>query len=251
MSALDVAKVAVTESELKRRKRDEKLLAEHEAALKQQEQQKQKAEQELIARTEQYEKEYAEQKAMVLSKRKEAAENSGFYKPADPKIMLIVRIKGIHKIAPKPRKVLQLFRLLQLHNAVLIKVNKATLNMVKLIEPFVTYGYPSVETIRKLIYKRGYLRVGNPGSLQRIKIVDNEIVSQILGEKGIHGVEDMIHELYTCGPNFREVNWRLWTFKLGCPKKGFINKQHGFTEFRKGDWGNREYFINDLIRKML
>ena len=94
MSALDVAKVAVTESELKRRKRDEKLLAEHEAALKQQEQQKQKAEQELIARTEQYEKEYAEQKAMVLSKRKEAAENSGFYKPADPKIMLIVRIKG-------------------------------------------------------------------------------------------------------------------------------------------------------------
>lgn len=125
------------------------------------------------------------------------------------------------------------------------------MNMLKHIEPFVTYGYPDVETIRQLVYKRGYLRVGKKGSMNRIRIQDNDQISQQLGHVGMHGVEDIVHELYTCGPNFKEVNSSLWTFKLRPPRKGFVCKRHGFTEFRKGDWGNREHFINDLVQRMI
>ena len=47
---------------------------------------------------------------------------------------------SINKIAPKPRKILQLLRLLQINNGGFIKVNKATQQMLKLVEPFITYG---------------------------------------------------------------------------------------------------------------
>ena len=53
----------------------------------------------------------------------------------------IAIIFSINGLSPKPRKVLQLFRLRQINNATFIKVNKATQNMLRLIEPFVTYGY--------------------------------------------------------------------------------------------------------------
>ena len=28
--------------------------------------------------------------------------------------------------------------------------------MLKLVQPYVTYGYPSLKTVRELIYKRGF-----------------------------------------------------------------------------------------------
>ena len=45
------------------------------------------------------------------------------------------------RVSPKVRKVLTLFRLNQIHNAAFLKVNKATLEMLKLVEPYVAYGY--------------------------------------------------------------------------------------------------------------
>lgn len=43
-------------------------------------------------------------------------------------------------MSPKVRKVLQLFRLLQINNGVFVKLNKATMNMIRIIEPYITYG---------------------------------------------------------------------------------------------------------------
>jgi large subunit ribosomal protein L7e len=49
-----------------------------------------------------------------------------FYVDAEPKYMLVIRVKGIAKVPPKPRKILQLFRLLSIHNAILLINNRAT-----------------------------------------------------------------------------------------------------------------------------
>lgn len=51
---------------------------------------------------------------------------------------------SVNKIAPKPRKVLQLLRLLQINNGVFVKVNKATEQMLRLVEPYITYGCTSI-----------------------------------------------------------------------------------------------------------
>ena len=48
---------------------------------------------------------------------------------------------SIHKLAPKPKKIMQLLRLRQLHNGVFVRLNRATINMIRMVEPFVTYGY--------------------------------------------------------------------------------------------------------------
>lgn len=82
--------------------------------------------------------------------------SGGFYRAPEAKVVFCIRIKGINKLAPKPKMILQLFRLRQLHNGVFIRVNKATMEMLQAVQPFVTYGYPSLSTVRKLIYKRGY-----------------------------------------------------------------------------------------------
>ena len=51
----------------------------------------------------------------------------------EAKVAFVIRIKGINHIRPQVKKILRLFRLRQLNNAVFIKVNKATMNMLKRI----------------------------------------------------------------------------------------------------------------------
>merc|ERR1712070_243759 len=126
-----------------------------------------------------------------------------------------------------------------------IKVNKASLEMLKIVEKYVAYGYPNQKTIRDLVYKRGYGKV--QGS--RIPLTDNSIIQSVLQDKNLICMEDLIHEIFTCGPNFKEANNFLWPFKLSCPKGGYRGKkrQH-FNE--GGSYGNQEQFINQFVRKM-
>merc|ERR1712085_182456 len=146
----------------------------------------------------------------------------------EAKLIFVVRIVGIIKLSPKPRKVLQLLRLKQLHNGVFLKVNKPILNMLKLINPYVTYGYPTLKTVRELVYKRGFGKV----SKQRIPLSDNSIISDNLGKHDLHGVEDLIHEIYTVGPHFKQAANFLWPFKLSSPSAGFKCKRHGYAEMK-------------------
>ena len=50
-------------------------------------------------------------------------------------------MNSINEIAPKPRKILQLLRLLQINNGIFVKVTKATEQMLRLVEPYITYGF--------------------------------------------------------------------------------------------------------------
>ena len=52
--------------------------------------------------------------------------------PAEPKLAFVMRIRGINQVAPKVKKVLQLFRLRHINNGVFIKLNKATINMLRI-----------------------------------------------------------------------------------------------------------------------
>lgn len=154
-------------------------------------------------------------------------------------------MNSINKIPAKPRKVLQLFRLLQINSGVFIRLNKATQEMLTIINPYVAYGYPNLKTVRELIYKRGYGKVNG----QRIPLTDNQIIEDNLGKYGIVCIEDLIHEIYTVGPNFKQAANFLWPFKLSNPNGGFRRRK--FKHYVEGgDTGNREEAINELVRKM-
>lgn len=124
--------------------------------------------------------------------------------------------------------------------------------MLKKVEPFVTFGYPNLKTIQDLIYKRGFLKINK----QRIPITSNVVIETALGLFNLFlaaenqvCAEDLVHEIYTCGSNFKKVNNTLWPFKLRSPKGGFQAKRHGYHN--GGDFGNREEMINELVRRML
>ena len=157
----------------------------------------------------------------------------------------MIRIKGIHKIDPNARKILKLLRLKQINNAVFVKINAAIINMIRYVEPYITWGYPSRSTITKLVYKRGFAKLNS----QRIPLSDNRIVEEGLGKKGLICVEDLIHEIVTVGPNFKEANNFLWPFKLNTPVHGWSYKKTSYMQ--NGDAGPRDVEINALAQKML
>jgi large subunit ribosomal protein L7e len=193
----------------------------------------------LKMRTLKFEKEYKMAQGQLVAQRREAKAAGNFFVEPEPKLLFVMRITGINKLAPKPRKILQLLRLRQLHNGVFLKVSKPMMNMLKYIQPYVTYGYPNLKTVKELIYKRGFGKVEK----QRIPLMDNQIITDKLGQYGIHGMEDLVHEIYTVGPNFKQASNFLWPFKLSAPRKGFVNKRHGYAEPKGGDWGNREELL--------
>ena len=174
-----------------------------------------------------------------------ARKTGHFYVPDQPRLAFVIRIRGVNGLAPKPRKVLQLLRLRQINNGVFVRLNKATLNMLRLTEPNIAWGYPNLKTVKELVYKRGFARIRK----QRIPITSNSLIERKLGRLGITCVEDLIHELYTVGPNFKQVSNFLWYFKLNNPKGGFRKKTNHYVE--GGDFGNREDKINTLIRRMI
>ena len=155
-------------------------------------------------------------------------------------------VYSINKLAPKQKKIMQLLRLRQLHNGVFVKLNRATINMIRLVEPYITYGYPTRDNVRRLVYKRGFGKVNR----QRVALRDNSVVADTLAkDTGIACVEDLIHEIWTVGDKFKQANNFLWPFKLNSPVKGFEKKRHPFQQ--GGVWGNREEKINELIKRML
>jgi ribosomal protein L30/L7E len=95
----------------------------------------------IFQRAEKYVSQYRKIAADKVRVAKLAKKNGQVYVPPEAKVLFVIRVRGINGISPKPRKVLQLFRLRQINNGVFIKVNKATMHMLRLIEPYVTYGY--------------------------------------------------------------------------------------------------------------
>jgi large subunit ribosomal protein L7e len=194
--------------------------------------------------SEKYYNEYEKAKKQLIVKRRKAAREGQIYVDAEPKIAFVIRIRGINGVSPRVKKILQLLRLRQIHNGVFVKLNSATSQMLRLVEPYVAYGYPNLKTVRELIYKRGYGKVNG----QRIGISSNEVIARVLGKQNIKCTEDVIHEIFTCGKRFKEVNNFLWPFKLSSPRGGFKSITKHFIE--GGDAGNREKYINSLIRRM-
>ncbi|CCW70227.1 unnamed protein product [Phytomonas sp. Hart1] len=192
-----------------------------------------------------YSREYRGAEKKLVTLRRQAASSGNFFLEAKPKVAVVTRIRGIAKVPPKQRKILQLLRLRQIFNTVFVKLNKPIENMLRAVEPYIAYGYPSLSTIRALVYKRGHLKING----QRIKIVDNELVRDKFNHDDVVCVEDMVNQIHTCGKHFRTVTHGLWPFKLAPPAGGMNQKRRHFVE--GGDFGNRETLINRFLARMI
>ena len=107
--------------------------------------------------------------------------------------------------------------------------------MLRIAEPYIAWGYPNLKSVRELIYKRGFGKVNK----QRIPLSDNSVIEKALGKliinriiifiiifiylgkQDIICVEDLVHEIFTVGDNFKKASNFLWPFKLNNPKGNF------------------------------
>merc|ERR1711941_207795 len=203
------------------------------------------ARREYVAKARKYAKEYAQAKSSILAQKKAAKAQGNYYVEGEPKLAMVIRIRGINQISPKPKKVLQILRLRQIGHTVFVRLNKASIQMLRMADPFIAWGYPSQETIKKMLYKRG----AGLNNGQRIKLIDNSVIEKGLGSLGINCIEDLVHEIYTVGPNFKQANNWLAPVKLSTPSGGWRKITNHFIE--GGDFGNREQYINALFKKII
>jgi 60S ribosomal protein uL30 len=238
--------VPVPETLLKKRQRNVSLLAKEKAFLAKQRKERATKRKTIFKRAEKYAQEYRSQERDVIRLKRQAKAAGNYYVEPEAKLILAVRIRGINGVSPRVKKILQLFRLRQINNAVFLKANVPTLRMLRLVEPYITYGYPNLKTVREMIYKRGYAKVHS----QRLPITSNRIIEDGLVKRapGIICIEDVIHEIFTVGPKFKEVNNFLWPFQFSSPNGGMNKKRIHFIE--GGDYGNREDKINELAQRM-
>merc|ERR1712142_846443 len=97
----------------------------------------------IFKRAEQYIKEYRQKERDGIRLNRVAKKHGNYYVPDQPRLALLIRLR-------------------QINNAVFVRLNKATLQMLRMAEPMITWGYPNLKTVKELIYKRGHGKVQKP-----------------------------------------------------------------------------------------
>ncbi|KAF9614430.1 hypothetical protein IFM89_018575, partial [Coptis chinensis] len=104
--------------------------------------------------------------------------------------------------------------------------------------------YPNLKSVKELVFKKGFLNINN----QSVPLTDNNIIEQELGKHGVLCIEDIVHEIVTAGPHFKDITSVLLPFKLNRPEGGLQGKKKPFKD--GGDAGNRQGHMNELINIM-
>lgn len=130
---------------------------------------------------------------------------------SDEQKLLVVYRHRAHKIASEiTNKMLRSVQLGQLFNVAFVKNDTQTVALLKLIEPYVTWGYPNINTVRELIFKHGFLKIDS----KKVAIDSNKLIEDHLGTLGIICIEDIVHELFNVTENFDKIKEFLLPFKV-------------------------------------
>ncbi|KAL0618911.1 60S ribosomal protein L7-like 1 [Plecturocebus cupreus] len=113
--------------------------------------------------------------------------------------------------------------------------------MLHVVEPYVTWGFPNLKSVRELILKRGEARVKN----KTIPLTDNTVMEEHLGKFGVICLEDLIHEIAFPGKHLQVISWFLRPFHLSVAPHATKNRV-GFLK-GMGSPGCRGERINQLI----
>ncbi|KAF7654470.1 hypothetical protein LDENG_00069010 [Lucifuga dentata] len=171
------------------------------------------------------------------------------HRPAAPlppanRLAFAVRIREIKGVSPKVMKVVQMLRLKKIFSGAFVKINKTSVSMMKMVEPYVAWGFPNLKSVRELILKRGQTKIGR----RQVPLTDNTFIEQHMGKHGIICLEDLIHEIYSVGKNFRPANNFLIPFRLSVARHAARDKAGLLKDL--GNPGFRGTDINSIIRQL-
>merc|ERR1719451_200280 len=146
-----MAPVPVPESVLKKRKTQEKIAADKAAAAADAKAARKDKRIAAYKSAEKYVKEYRAIAKQRVRMHRQAKAAGNHFVEAEAKLIFVVRIRGLNDMHPKTKKILQIMRLRQMNMGVFMKVSKAATEMLKRVEPYLSYGYPNLKSVRELI----------------------------------------------------------------------------------------------------
>jgi large subunit ribosomal protein L7e len=177
-----------------------------------------------------------------------------------PTLYFIVRTQGPYgvKIPSKVQKILLLLRLNHINTGVFVKLTETIYPLLKLISPYTVIGQPSLQSVRQLVQKRATVTVEQDGEKKQIKLNDNNLVEEKLGDEGIICIEDIVHEIVALGENFKKVTYFLDPLVLNNDIVGYgplaklhkIEKQEAKKQVKTSNSGSApvlEIDIDDFI----
>ncbi|KAM5578583.1 60S ribosomal protein L7-1 [Rosa sericea] len=234
----------VPEIILKKRKSNEELALRRKEQLEQRKFRLKKNKQEFIKKPEDFVKEFRYREVDLVQMKHRLKRKRPALETTNPQLLLVIRIQGKNDMHPAVRKNLYSLNLRKIFNAVFVRADEAMLEKLQRVEPYVTYGYPSLKNVKELIYKKGYAKINK----QRVPLTDNNLIEEALGKYNIICIEDIVHEIASTGKYFKEAASFLWPFTLNKPEVGLKGVKARYLD--GGDTGNREDKINELISKM-
>ncbi|KAM6183340.1 ribosomal protein uL30-like [Erethizon dorsatum] len=164
--------------------------------------------------------------------------------PDEHSLAFVVRLQSINGVSLLVQKTIARLRLKKLFSGVFVKVTPHTLKMLRIVEPYVTWGFPNLKSVRELILKRGQAKVKN----KTFPLTDNTVIEEHLGKFGVICLEDLIHEIAFPGAHFQEIACFLRPFHLSVARHATKNRV-GFLK-EMGSPGYRGERINQLIRQL-
>uniref|UniRef100_U3CN15 60S ribosomal protein L7-like 1 n=1 Tax=Callithrix jacchus TaxID=9483 RepID=U3CN15_CALJA len=164
--------------------------------------------------------------------------------PDKHSLAFVVRIERIDGVSLLVQRTIARLRLKKIFSGVFVKVTPQNLKMLRIVEPYVTWGFPNLKSVRELILKHGQARVKN----KTIPLTDNTVIEEHLGKFGVICLEDLIHEIAFPGKHFQEISRFLCPFHLSVARHATKNRV-GFLK-EMGTPGYRGERINQLIRQL-
>ncbi|KRH94053.1 60S ribosomal protein L7 [Pseudoloma neurophilia] len=117
------------------------------------------------------------------TKLEESKVTNSYFIKSESNFLIVILVRSKCRVSAKLNKVFDLFRLENIHTAVLIKNNESNRNMLKIIKDYVAYGNISYNFLRELIKKRGKGRVFDKHTHQfNTKLFSNHSKVENLGK---------------------------------------------------------------------
>lgn len=154
-------------------------------------------------------------------------------------MLAVVRIKGKVNIKKEIERTLQLLKLYNKYNCVILPAKKEVLGMIRKVDRYVTWGEIEPPILKKLIEKRGRL----PGN--------KHVTLEYIKNKMNMDLDKLIEHILDKNLKLNEIPGLKSFFKLKPPTKGF-----GKGGVRKpfslgGVFGYRGKDINQLLERMI
>uniref|UniRef100_A0A8C6AJU9 Large ribosomal subunit protein uL30-like ferredoxin-like fold domain-containing protein n=1 Tax=Monodon monoceros TaxID=40151 RepID=A0A8C6AJU9_MONMO len=140
--------------------------------------------------------------------------------PDKHSLAFVLRIERINGVSLLVQRTIARLRLNKIFSGVFMQVTPQTIKTLRIVEPYVTWGFPNLKSVRELILKCGQAKVKN----KIIPLTDNTVIEEYLGNFGVICLEDLIHEIAFLGKNFQVISGFLCPFQLSVARHTTKNR---------------------------